>query len=397
MEKNISQAKPARAKKPSAQDQAKATIAKMKQTALPLPSPTTAPSELAMVPIELIDTKNQVRTVFFEDSIKELATDIAVRGILQPLLLRPTPGGRFCIIAGERRYRAASLALLTHVPALIGEIDEEAAQLMQLAENIQREDLSAADEAAAIRTLFNKHNDLQTVADAVAKSKSWVCKRLATSAPDYNWNVRQLLEEGLCQDFELLNTINKGFKADWDIGQQMIKRYKAGELGRESARKLLKELTQDREEAIEEAKRQKTEAEARQAELKELEKNAPLPWLDLRYHHAKVITNNTTIANGITCAAELIKALEKRYDLVREKLNFTLEAIHHQVSEWPMSADAKHLHVSMMKGDTWCWLEVTAGHMAASGLPFDLDQCINLTIHAARASIKMKEGNQTST
>ena len=136
MEKTVSQAKPARAKKPSAQEQAKATIAKMKQTALPLPSPTTAPGELAMVPIELIDTTNQVRTVFFEDSIKELAADIAARGILQPLLLRPTPGGRFCIIAGERRYRAASLALLTHVPALIGEIDEEAAQLMQLAENI---------------------------------------------------------------------------------------------------------------------------------------------------------------------------------------------------------------------------------------------------------------------
>lgn len=108
-------------------------------------------------------------------------------------------------------------------------------------------------------------------------------------------------------------------------------------------------------------------------------------------HHTKIITNTATITNGVTCAAELIDLLSKRFDLVREKLGVDLEAIHNQVSEWPMSADAKHLHVSMMKGDAWSWLEVTAGHMAASALPFDLDMCIDLTIHAARASIKMKE------
>lgn len=393
MEKNISQAKPARAKKPSAQEQAKATIAKMKQTALPLPSPTTAPSELAMVPIELIDTKNQVRTVFFEDSIKELAMDIAARGILQPLLLRPTPGGRFCIIAGERRYRAASLALLTHVPALIGEIDEEAAQLMQLAENIQREDLSAADEAAAIRTLFNKHNDLQTVADAVAKSKSWVCKRLAVSAPDYNWKVKKLLEEGLCQDFELLNTINKGFGESWEIGCQMIERYTKGELGRESARALLKDLKRQEQERTEKINKERAEAtEKRKQKAKqaaEAVKDKPKPWYDPQLHYYRA--SELLITEGVTNAEKFFTALEENFDLVREKMGHRLETTYHEIKEITLDQAGKHLFVSALgHAERYDVLDCVAGHMAASGADFDLERLINLAITAARMAAQVE-------
>ena len=86
--------------------------------------------------------KYQPRTRMDKDSLAELAESIKSQGIMQPVLVRPVSAGRYEIIAGERRWRAAQLAALAEVPALVREVPDEAVLAMSLIENIQREDLN---------------------------------------------------------------------------------------------------------------------------------------------------------------------------------------------------------------------------------------------------------------
>ena len=96
----------------------------------------------------------QPRTTFDEESLNELATSIRELGIIQPLTLRETADGRYQIISGERRYRAARLAGLSTVPAYIREANESELTEMALIENIQREDLNAIEIALTFKKLI---------------------------------------------------------------------------------------------------------------------------------------------------------------------------------------------------------------------------------------------------
>jgi len=214
------------------------TAAKLHAVTLDIPTPSAPPTELLMVPVELIDCAPQVRTEFDDASLNELAMDIAQRGILQPLLLRPRLNGsyRYLVIAGERRLRAARLAALPAVPAMIGEVDDAAAQLMQLAENIQREELSLLDEANAIRALFDSLGSLQAVAAKVHKSKPWVSKRMSLTCPEFHWDARRLLEDGLCEDLETLLALSTTYRYSWLLGQELSEKIRAGNAGRQTAR-----------------------------------------------------------------------------------------------------------------------------------------------------------------
>jgi ParB family chromosome partitioning protein len=110
--------------------------------------------ELREVPLELIvPNPNQPRTVFDEASLVALAESIKVRGVLQPVLVRPVPGGTFELIAGERRWRAAGLAECETVPAIIRHHDDAASLEMALVENMAREDLNPIEEARACAAL----------------------------------------------------------------------------------------------------------------------------------------------------------------------------------------------------------------------------------------------------
>lgn len=229
--------------KPTAADQ----VAKLRQTTLEIPAPDNGP-ELLMVPLELIDTAAQVRTEFDNDSIAELAADLAARGVLQPVLLRRMEGGRYLMIAGERRLRAARLAQLPAIPALAGEIDSEAAEDMQLAENIQRENLSLEDTAKAVRRLFDRLGSLQAVADKVHKSKPWVSKRLAVTCDEFHWGARQLLEDGVCEDLETLLALSKCYEISWQHAQDLATKIRAGQAGRQTARDTLQAAKDWREE-----------------------------------------------------------------------------------------------------------------------------------------------------
>jgi len=121
---------------------------------------------------------NQPRINFDEASIAELADSIAQRGVLQPILLRPSEDG-FEIVAGERRWRAAQKAQLHTIPAIVREIDEGSMAELALIENIQREDLNAIEEAEGYRQLIERHGHTQDgVAKIVHKSRSHVANLL---------------------------------------------------------------------------------------------------------------------------------------------------------------------------------------------------------------------------
>ena len=137
---------------------------------------------------------NQPRIQFDETSIAELADSIAQRGVLQPILLRPSEDG-FEIVAGERRWRAAQKAQLHTIPAIVREIDEGSMAELALIENIQREDLNAIEEAEGYRQLIERHGHTQDgVAKIVHKSRSHVANLLRLL--DLPGFVRQSLVSG---------------------------------------------------------------------------------------------------------------------------------------------------------------------------------------------------------
>lgn len=117
--------------------------------------------------------KYQPRTRMDQDSLQELAASIQAQGIMQPILVRPIGKEQYEIIAGERRWRAAQMAGMKQVPALIREVPDEAALAMGLIENIQRENLNSLEEAAGLQRLIKEFNMThQTAADAIGRSRS---------------------------------------------------------------------------------------------------------------------------------------------------------------------------------------------------------------------------------
>jgi ParB family chromosome partitioning protein len=128
------------------------------------------------VPVDSVRPgKYQPRTRMDEESLKELAASIRAQGLMQPILVRPIGAvgeERFELVAGERRWRAARLAGMSEVPALIREIPDESALAMALIENIQRENLNPLEEAGGIQRLIDEFGMThQQAADAVGRSR----------------------------------------------------------------------------------------------------------------------------------------------------------------------------------------------------------------------------------
>lgn len=157
---------------------------------------TAVDGDLKSVPLDLIQRgKYQPRRDIEPESLQELADSIRAQGLMQPIVIRPISDTRYEIIAGERRWRAAQLAGLDVIPAMIRDVGDDAAIAMALIENIQREDLNPIEEAAALQRLQTEFElTQQQVAEAVGKSRSTVANllRLMALQPD----VRRLLEHG---------------------------------------------------------------------------------------------------------------------------------------------------------------------------------------------------------
>ena len=149
--------------------------------------------ELRTLPVELLQRgANQPRTDFDKEALQELAESIKAQGVLQPVMVRPLDAsGKYEIIAGERRWRAAQLAGLHEIPAVVRELDDQTAMCIALIENIQREDLNPLEQARGLARLAEEfdmtHDD---IAGSVGRSRSAVT------------NMLRLLE--LCDDVKRL-------------------------------------------------------------------------------------------------------------------------------------------------------------------------------------------------
>jgi len=135
--------------------------------------------EVVMVRIsDIIPNRFQPRLTFDEEALSELSNSIKEHGIIQPLILRDL-GSKYEIIAGERRYKASTLAGLTEVPAIIGAMDDQTSAELALIENIQRKDLSAIEEAKSYKKILDMGNFTQEeLAKRMGKSQSTVANKM---------------------------------------------------------------------------------------------------------------------------------------------------------------------------------------------------------------------------
>lgn len=132
-------------------------------------------SSVRTIPVEWINPGPwQPRRIFDNQALEELASSIRQKGLIQPILVRATPGkvSRFQLIAGERRWRAAQLAELHEIPAIIGVFDDRESSEIALVENVQRRDLSSIEEAEAYQALITSHDYTQEeLAKIIGKSR----------------------------------------------------------------------------------------------------------------------------------------------------------------------------------------------------------------------------------
>ena len=135
-----------------------------------------------MIPVEkIVPNPEQPRRRFTEDQLNDLAASIREKGVIQPLIVRPSPAkdGEYEIVAGERRWRASQMAQLHELPVIVREYSDTEALEVAIIENIQRADLNAIEEAAGYRDLMDRFGHTQEkVSDALGKSRSHIANLL---------------------------------------------------------------------------------------------------------------------------------------------------------------------------------------------------------------------------
>lgn len=158
-------------------------------------APVSAPDgEMRRIAVDLLQPgKYQPRHNMHAESLEDLANSIRAQGVVQPIVVRSIGGGRYEIIAGERRWRAAQLAQLHDIPAIIRDVPDNAAIAMALIENIQRENLNSIEEAGALQRLIDEFGMTHhQVATAVGRSRAAVSNLLRLLA--LNADVRSMVE-----------------------------------------------------------------------------------------------------------------------------------------------------------------------------------------------------------
>jgi ParB family chromosome partitioning protein len=144
---------------------------------------------------ELTPGQYQPRKKMYRETLQELADSIKAQGIIQPLVVRRQASGRYEIVVGERRWRAAQMAGLTTVPVVIKELRNDEAAKIALIENLQREDLNAMDQARALQRLQKEFNLTQdALSESVGKSRTAVTNLLRLL--NLSSEVQELLEAG---------------------------------------------------------------------------------------------------------------------------------------------------------------------------------------------------------
>ncbi len=154
-----------------------------------------ADSELSKLPVDKIQRgQYQPRIHIRQESLEELAESIRTQGLVQPIVVRPISDG-YELIAGERRWRAAQMAGMQEIPAIIKDVPDQAAAAMALIENIQRENLNPLEESQALQRLIDEFGlTHQQTADSVGRSRTAVTNLLRLL--DLEDGVKEMLDEG---------------------------------------------------------------------------------------------------------------------------------------------------------------------------------------------------------
>lgn len=217
--------------------------------------------QFAYVDLDLIVVKKQVRSNFDDtedNKLSELADSIKKQGVIQPILLRDD-GESYELVAGERRYRAAKMAGLTNIPALIRVMTDQEAEDAQLTENIQRENLSHLDIATKLQKDLAELGSIQAVLAKHNKSESWVSKML--SLLNLPPETKKLITENISADLEVIGATKQIEKIDPDMAKKLVEDLAASK-GQASARKKVAEV----KDKVKPSKAKKAEAEKKAAE-----------------------------------------------------------------------------------------------------------------------------------
>jgi ParB family chromosome partitioning protein len=203
---------------------------------------------LTLVPLSsVVPNPDQPRKHFAEEALADLAASIKTRGLLQPIVVRRTSDG-YGLLAGERRFRAAKIAGLDRVPALIREGDDDLE--VALIENLQREDLSPLEEAEALALLIERHGySHREVADLLGKSRPYVSNTLALNKLPESVKA-DLHREGRNMSREILMGIARqdtpaAAEALWrriQLDTVSVRRFRAEQTGRNTTRPPLRDV-----------------------------------------------------------------------------------------------------------------------------------------------------------
>lgn len=138
------------------------------------------PNEVVQLEVnKIVPNRFQPRTIFDEEKIKELAQTIRTHGMIQPIIVRKTDDGNYELIAGERRWRAVTLLEWEHIPAIIRDLTDTETASIALIENLQREELTAIEEAKAYSQLLEMHSLTQeALAQRLGKNQSTIANKL---------------------------------------------------------------------------------------------------------------------------------------------------------------------------------------------------------------------------
>ncbi|RRQ21956.1 ParB/RepB/Spo0J family partition protein [Thiohalobacter thiocyanaticus] len=183
---------------------------------------------LRELPVDLIQRgKYQPRQDMHTESLQDLADSISAQGVVQPIVVRPIGGEgnqtRYEIIAGERRWRAAQLAGLQEIPAVVRDVPDRAAIAMALIENIQRENLNPMEEARALQRLLQEFEMThQQAAEAVGRSRTSVTNLLRLL--ELNEDVRQLVEAGKLEMGHARALLGAGGATQSELARTVISR-----------------------------------------------------------------------------------------------------------------------------------------------------------------------------
>lgn len=206
-------------------------------------------ANVVLVPLADLLTDQNIREAMDEAALQELARDIEARGLLQPIVVTPAKGNKYQVVAGHRRAAAVRLTTASAVPAVVLKMSAADAKAAQLAENIQREDLSLLEEGRALLALRNEGMNLGALAELVNKSRSWVCKRIAC-VDNIPWTVTQLMEDGVTEDPEVILTLKELSELDWWGARQAMDRLRAGEENRDSLRELVRKAKEPKADLV---------------------------------------------------------------------------------------------------------------------------------------------------